>query len=517
MNDPIISNDLFSIDVASEVRKLCGEQFASDADRLAQIVRVLITHGATSIRVDSRRARTTIFAEGAVLPLAVLDPLRVLRDPDVPATARHKALAQYEQRGGSVHLVFAGETTLLLESAGQRLSLSPGSAQLSACSERNGTFVQLDRRIAEYDYKSFAKLCRFAVLPIEVQKKRVSFGRRLPDALCWDAFEGDDYDGVVGLPVKEEICRTVFLCCEIVCRETYGVSPNGFAHTAVVHDRQARLPNQVRREVLSKKLRQHRISLYQELARKLPKLSPRARRKATELLVMRAERSGDLSVLAQVPVFECLGGAVVAPEELQKHTVDGVLWAIESGRSQTWRHSAVKGRVFVLTKRERSLIEKHMGFSCSEPPLQAQEALWVHKLRTHFRPAFVELWALVMGRVFCSLPVDRQQLSADEQQLLSAMRKELKSGRYVLKGVAPGVSKETRVALAKRAMLPARCYRIDRKKTLLLPRDHALVRRAVMAIKRDARAVYPVMVALLAGHDGYGVHKNRVQEAWLTS
>ena len=54
-----------------------------------------------------------------------------------------------------------------------------------------------------------------------------------------DDVEDGDLEGLVALPRQGDVCHGVYLVNEIVARETFGVSPRGNVHLAVLRDHAA--------------------------------------------------------------------------------------------------------------------------------------------------------------------------------------------------------------------------------------------------------------------------------------
>ena len=54
----LTAHDLLSIDVEAEIKKLCGRQLDSPAERLVELARLAIQSGGRAVRVDVRRRRS---------------------------------------------------------------------------------------------------------------------------------------------------------------------------------------------------------------------------------------------------------------------------------------------------------------------------------------------------------------------------------------------------------------------------------------------------------------------------
>ena len=106
-----------SIDVDAEIRKLCGEQLASPAERLVELVRLAIRCGARRVRVQLGLRAASLDAPGAVLPPDALAALATLADPRRPSAERRRALQRCEATHGAGLLALAALPGAVLTSA----------------------------------------------------------------------------------------------------------------------------------------------------------------------------------------------------------------------------------------------------------------------------------------------------------------------------------------------------------------------------------------------------------------
>lgn len=515
---------LFSIDVDAEVRKLCGRQFASDVDRLAEMVRTAIAHGAVEVHVQLGRRRVVLDAPGAHFPTALLDMLYEIRDSAAPAARRHAAVVACERGAGLGLLALLAEPHLRISSGGRQLVIAPGSVR---CSEQRGEQsgaalrIEIRHRTTQEGKRSdrieqLTRACRYSRVPVHINGQLRSHAGEPTEAIVFLRFRTDAFEGWVGVPRDDELCRTAYLYREVIHRETVGVSRRGYAHVAAVWARQARSGEEIPLADISRAVRSARADLYQRLPQLLPTLGKTDQRAVRNLLFHLCERSRDPGPLRGLPIFRRLVGEPVAIETVRAIASDRTILAVEADAApKKW--IADPQRVFCLDERERGLLCDLLGLAVVEPPVRAPYSVW-QRLRQRLRTAtstLIRLTRRVIDRLFAGRPVDPALLTPDEQRFVAALEVELSSGRFLLPGIAWELSRRMPVVMIDRGTLPARVVRRGNHRAFELPRRARDLRDAVASVTADPGNVYPALAVLMGGYDGFGARKRVYQEALL--
>ncbi len=511
--------NLFSIDVDAEVRKLCGRQFASDVDRLAEMVRTAIAQGAVEVHLEFGRRKVVLDATGAHFPAPLLDTLYEIRNPQAPAARRHAAVVACERGAGLGLLALLAEPHLRILSGGQQLLIAPGRVRRG---ERrggrsgDGLRIEIRRRTTAAEIAQLKRACRYSRVPIHIDNQRCSHAGESAEAIVSLQFRTDAFEGWVGVPRDDELCRTAYLYREVIHRETVGVSGRGFSHVAAVWARQARSGEEIPLADISRAVRSVRVDLYRRLPQLLPTLADADQRAVRNLLFRRCERSRDPEPLRGLAIFRRLAGEPVAIETVRATATERTILAVEAGAApKPW--IADPRRVFCLDERERGLLSDLLGLAVVEPPVRVPDSAW-RRLRGRLRNGTVAVLRLtqrVIGYLLAGRQVDPALLTAQEQHFVAAVETELGSGRFLLPGISWELSRRMPVVMIDRGSLPARVVRHGNHRALEVPRGDRVLRDAVAAVAVDPGNVYPALALVMGGYDGFGARKRAHQEALL--
>jgi hypothetical protein len=516
---------ILTIDVEAEIRKICGQQFSSPAERLVELVRTVVRYGARAVRVQVGLRWATIDTIGGSIPNDVIEYLSALGDARLESNQRHAALiaCEAEHLVGLMALLGAGGAEIQTANGGGLLGLQLPAGARPIVTRGSETAPGIRIRVARrgqrrQEIAALRAACRFASLPIFLSGELVSAGMRTEDCLLEMTARSGQLECRVGLPRTGELCQTTILCQEVVSRESYSLSRRGFVHLAVVRDLGATSPDRIRPALVKSLVSAAREKLYTTLRESLPAMPLADRRVARNLLFRRCERSADLSHIEGLRLFRLLSGDVVDLGQLRAAARDGAIWAIDS--SATRRPWLVPpAELFLLDAKERDFVVKQLGMRIMQPPLLTRDTLLSRGRRMlvaagrSLRDGLRSISARVAG----VQPLSHTMLVPVERQLIAALRAELASGRYVVPGLSRDVSREVRVFMSRRGSLPLRVRRTSGGLCLLVPRHHPQVIRVVTAFCREPASLYPSLAVLFGGHDGFGKRKAALQEALIAS
>ena len=518
----------FSIDVDAEVRKLTARQFASEADQIAEVLRTAIVRGAEELHLQTgRRGRLGVgrrgwrlWAPGARLADPLIDWLALAADPRADPDARHRAVVASERGEGLGVLALLSFGELRLRAGGRVLAIGAGTVERGEASPLDGIEVRALRPLARAQVEALGRALRYAAVPTWVDGAAVSRGfsldRARDDVVLAGRFERAGIEAVVGLPRDDELCRTIFLDREVVLRERAGLSPSGECHLAVVVDRQARGPGDVRTDEALDLVRAGRARLYEEAAMRFGELATPDRAVVRRLLLRKGTRARSGAPVHGLPLFTRLDRVAVDSDAVRAAAADGMVWAV-GGASARRPVTVEAARVFVLDDADRAFLSAAHDLCFAEPPVRERDG-WTARLGRRLtrgaRGLRSALAAAIAGlRRPRAVPLD--ELQADERALAAAVEFELRGGRFLLPGLPSEVSRRVRVEMVERGPLPARTLLVPGGAVLAIPRQHPDVRAAVVAHREDPVLIYPVMALLLAGADGYGARKQHLQRHLL--
>jgi len=512
-------DQLLTIDVEAEIRKLCGRQLGDPADQVVELIRLAIRVGAQSVRVRVGFRWVDIESIGGVLPESSLRWLCATADPQLPAKDRHEALLRCEAEQGVGLLSLVTATAAVITSNNPR-----AQHQLRLCSgdpprytrrstAAPGINIRVTREASRRQTRMvLERACRFSEVPVFLDGRTISSGEDLDACLVRTQVHHEDLVCDVGLPRSGELCQTVWLSDELVRKESFGVSPRGYVHVAVIRGPGDNIDAATAKNIVH----QARSWLYDSLRAQLPRLRGADLRAARDLLFRRVERGGDEAELAGLPLFRRLSGDRVDLSALRRATRAGTVWAVEPGARR--RHWLVQPEsIFVLDARERELLTEHLRIACQEPPAMAGSSL-VSGVRRVVRGAGRKMARGVsglIGRALGGQPVNLASLSESERRLVAAVQSELSAGHFSLPGISARLSRRIHVDVCERGSLPLQVRRRGDRLAVVIPRRHAAVTRMVAALEREPASLLVVMAVLFAGHDGYGRAKIRWHEAAL--
>jgi len=155
----------------------------------------------------------------------------------------------------------------------------------------------------------------------------------------------------------------------------------------------------------------------------------------------------------------------------------------------------------------------------AEPPSRARDA-WAHRVIRGMRSgasALVRATQSTLAAVLSPSVVGRTELRADECRFVDAIAEQLQRGLFLLPGIPDTISRKTRVEMVHRGVLPLRPQHQGAARVLRIPRNNPAVRKMIRALAADPTVIYPIVIGLFGGHDGYGQRKAPLQSALMDS
>jgi len=515
---------LLTIDIQAEIRKLCGRQLVDREAHVVELVRLAVRLGARLVRVRLGWLAAHVETVGGYLPSEVLTTLAQVANPEEAAMTRHRGLVDLETTYGPAMLSLLGARWASVVSArgdsGERLRLTLGARSVleSWSAAEPGVSVSVAHRGVPWrDARVLRERCRYANLPIVVHGLDARCGLAPDDCLMDLGHERAALQGRVGLPRKGELSRTTLLVQEVLAKETFTASPRGAVHTAVVRDRLATRLDQVDTQAVHRLVLEVRDELYRRLAQRLGELSAADQVVARRRLMRYVAKSGQLELIATLTWFVNLAGEALNVTGVRARAEAGAVWAVAPGAPERRRYVVEPRAVLVLGPREREFVNEALGLKVRQPTQLSREGAWNRvgrSLRDHVMRG-VELVHRFGVRFTGVRAIPESEWTATERELMTALQREVASGRYHFVDTPQGAATQVELRLVERGALPLRPQPWAGRLVVAVPRRHPRVAPLAAAVARDPAMVYLAWAALTGGQDGYGVSKTEWQAAWL--
>lgn len=507
---------LLTIDVESELRKLTQAQLQGPWQLPAELVRRALRHGATRVEVELGRQQLRVRSEGGGVPLETLRQLAALLDNKRSSERRHRALSALERAGALALLGLVG-----LDPGSLRI-ISPGADARSDRSGRSDAGVGLSwRRGGEVELQRFkspgpehaeiivrgAKLDRARAREWLTEVARytrrntiIVDGRPLaPGAIGFnDVFSITRFQtpvpGALALPREGEVARLYLLqdglvtthmsvsdapCFEAVI-ETRGMVAAS-ASAAQLRD----LIEPLIPEIVGIAV-DHMIHCGQNGAA----LDASDRSRLTRLLLTGARRDRDQAkTIARLPLFRGLErdgrerwcDLLALRQSIQDEGGERLLTALFPDQDPA--EFAPEARIYILDESERALLGELLELGFRQPRRRVEGRRGVARLLRD-GPSLLRSRDLFASFRPGGQAIPDASLASEERALLVQLRAQLEhcevvmcTGTGPVRRLGPGPQK------------------------LLLPRDSARVKAAVIAVAQDSSWVYPALLALLDGRN----------------
>jgi hypothetical protein len=514
-------DDLLSIDVEAEIRKLAQAQLQGAWQLPAEIVRHAIRTGARAVDVELARDLVRVRDEGGTVPASVLDLLARLLDEHAEAPIRHAALRELERLGALAFVALAG--------------LGPRSGRIVARTEAGPRMLELERgqppRVREYAEPApsgtlveirgaridvgqarrwLERVARFSPVELTVDAKPL---RRGLAGMFRVATLAAPLAGVVGFS-RETTGAHVWLLLHGVVVTHVTVTPAPPFEAAV--EMAGLAPPDATPAALRAAIEHHLDELLAQVVRALSRLAlahetadaadardvarllleaVRLRRFAPEIARLPLFRGWERDAAARlVPArFDLVGLRRAVDEASGTRSIPALLPDQDPDRF------AVGAVVFVLDEAERAMLRDLMGLGFVAPRRRERAGRW-RRGWASARRTVADLSRAFAAMLPGHAPLPDAALTADERRFLVVARAALSGQR-------------TRGTPVRDLVLCGGGGSVRRMAgSLRLPRANPEVEACVRAVVRDAGLVYPALLALL---DGRALPSAHARVAWI--
>lgn len=504
---------LLTIDVESELRKLTQAQLQGPWQLPAELVRRALRHGAARVEVELGRQQLRVRSQGGGVPQVVLRELAALLDPQRSPQRRHRALSELERAGELSLLGLLGLEPTQLRIVTLAASSEGATAEHPAMglSWRSGGAVELQRfeppgpthaevlvRGAKLDRTRarewLADVARHAPSEIEVDgRPLIGAGAGFEDAFSITRIV-DPVPATLALPREGELARLYLLQDGLIT--THMSVPEAPCFEAAIETRTLAEPTASAaqlRELIQPLIPkivaaaiEHMIAVGQQGAA----LAPADRSRLTRLLLHGARRDREQAkTIARLPLFRGLErdgrerwcDLLALRQSVQEEAGERLLIALFPDQDPA--EFAPEARLYVLDESERALLGELLELGFRQPRRR------VHGRRGLLK-ALRELPSQLRGQaLFAALrpggrPIPDATLEHDERTFLIQLRAQLEGCEVAM---CTGSGPVRRIGAGPHK--------------LLLPRQSARVKSAVVAVSQDPSWVYPALLALLDGRD----------------
>jgi hypothetical protein len=487
-------DDLLSIDVDSELRKLPVNAFAVREEYVVELIRSAVLRGAGTVWVCIGLRRVVVADDGKPLSLDTLAAAAQVFDRTEAADRRHEALSALTA-GGSLGLLAAwapGPRRVRVTSPEGALTVSGGQPRLEA---RPGVGVKAGDPVNTVELTRFGKparerecvceMVRHAAVRVLLEGRLVS---RLgaEDALVREALPAPA-SGTVWVPASGEACRLHLLRNGIRHRLAARTGArSGLVYHAAVET------GCVPERDLARLVEAAAAALYARLAA-VHARRPERRERVEELLFRHARITGDTSLAGSAPLFLTATGDRVSLAEIRDAGSREALYAVDLRARR--RVAAPPGALLLrLGPRQREFLTG-AGVALRPPPSRARGPAIARGLA-----AFWTLVTSAAATVTGGRGVRPEELSEGERQLVALLQEMVDTGRLRVPAAGRG---NVRVTLSAGGMGAAvRSRTRAGQEQLVLRREHRLVRMAAAAVLRNRANVHLAAAALVP--DGPG-------------
>lgn len=497
---------LLTIDVESELRKLTQAQLQGPWQLPAELVRAAVRQGATRVEVELGRQQLCVRSDGGGVPYAILRELAALLDPQRSPQRRHKALSELERVGALSLLGLVG-----LQPSSLRI-VSPASADAPAMGIRWRSGVvemqkfeppgprhaevlvrgaKLDRTRAR---EWLADVARYAPVTIEIDGRPLTpVGGGFEDAFSIKRIH-TPVPATLALPREGELARLYLLqdglvtthmsvaeapCFEAAI-ETRALAEPGASAARLRDVIQPLIPGIVEVAI------EHMIRVGERSA----SLAASDRSRLTRLLLHGARRHREQAkTIARLPLFRGLErdgrerwcDLLALRQSVQDEGGERLLTALFPDQDPA--EFASEARIYVLDESERALLGELLELGFRQPRRRVEARRGLLELLRQL-PSVLRGHGLIAALRPGGRPIPDAALGPEERTLLVQLRAQLEGCEVAM---CTGSGPVRRIGAGPHK--------------LLLPRDSAQVKSAVIAVGSDSTWVYPALLALLDGRD----------------
>ncbi|MCP4606177.1 MAG: hypothetical protein GY847_37635 [Proteobacteria bacterium] len=508
---PIVS-DLFSIDVDSEIRKLCNRRFRAKGESILELVSFGMGLDPEQIDIEIGRYRLVVHCRGVVMDNSIPEWLASIFNPSRSEDLRHKALVELEREHGLGLLAAFAEqpSKVILEwvASGRcrGIVFKAGRPPQSFDPNRpDGLKIVITRRrhFLKKEIHLIEKSCRYATVPMRLNSRQVNTKLHLDNCLIQKKLKAAGTRGAVGVPKEGDLLRITLLKRGVVREEVVRPALNGLVLSAVVEDRNDDIGNIVN------ELQNEGIKLYAKLAANYDDLSENTKQRVLDLLFDHCRYSGNKQLLCGVHAFLQVNGPPLDLPGVLEAAGRGVLYAIDmDARLNAYE---ISGRpVLMIDQRQRKFLGQEPRLELTTPPRRACRAGFKIRISTQLRSAGE--WISRFSNRRPGRPIPDEQLDPEERAFIEAVRTEIASGAFLVEDFERSTDKSV-------SMVSGRQCPWIRKRShsgsdvYCIARSHTLVKAMVAKFAESPLYLYPTLVSLTQGHDGSAANRKATHQA----
>jgi hypothetical protein len=481
--------DLLTIDVASELRKLCAAQIEGPWQLPAELVRRAVRAGASGVNVTFTRRGVLVADDGSGLDPTLVRSVAVLLDGRESDARRHAALTALEGAGELALLALGGvdrlkSVSLRTTHGRQRYSLAiEEGLPVLGVEEARGRGTEISVEAAGLDRTRaaswLAEVARFAPVPVMIDGAPLAAGFT---GTLVEAGLRAPLHGRIALPASGDTAVAFLLAHGIVTSRMTVPDAPAFEAAVEVGEAAADLTPARLREALTPHLPaliDQAVDLIASAAAACPMGSEPVRARLAHLALQAAQRTTPARI-ERAAVFRVIapaGGGLASLAALREAAgATGTLLGL-SPQQPLDRYTLGPRPVVIAGDAERSLLAEVLGVRFVPPTLRASTLSIAATLR---RAAHATARAAQSARDTLRLgqgrPLEEGVLTAAEVKLLVALRPHLL---------------ETSVAFCAGRGRPRK-----RGQTLMLPREDDTVVSSVRAYEANPRWLRQIYLSL---------------------
>ncbi len=491
-----LENELFAIDVDAEIHKLVERRFKVSGEAIAELVSFAASLEPKRIDITLGRRQLKICCPGATLDDALLGRLILIFDPARAKTKRHLAMVELEKTFGLEFLAaFAGQPSrVAIEWTGsdrvRGIAFSPGSsprAYTPSLSKGVNIAVSGPRGGLKKEKRVIERHCRYANVPVYLNRTKVSGGLHLDDCIVQESFAKADARGVIGVPLEGDLLRLTRLVSGVVKEEVVLPSRGGFVVNVAVETNQ-------NLSTIADILSDMGSRLYANLAASYDDQDDVGGR-ILELLFDRWGHRGGEQLLRGLKAFPQADGPPLDLDAVREAAKEGPVLAIDRDTPSA-AYEIGDRPVLRLDRHQRRFLDHDLRIPLVTPPQRARFSILRTRLGARLRNAVEQAGHLLGGGPVAPVPDD--QLDSEERAFLDAVRLEISSGAFAFDRNDKRCPEEICMATGgKRPWILVRNH--VGEDVLRIARTNRIVKGMVSAFDRDPAYLYPALVALTNG------------------
>ena len=484
----VLPTGLLSIDVAAHLKKLAAHTFGSRSHYPVELVRLALSRGAERVELTIKPGRVEIQDDGREIEASQLESLSRLLTPDRPAGERELAIESLKTRQGiGLPAIFSPSPhRVVIENASRiekKSILIKGGTLIESTScgidsgtriiiYRNGGDVKQEKEILQ-DY------CRAAPKDIVVNGKALEKKALLTPppivALKLDGSQGVG-EGLVGIPIKGDLCKILFLDQGIPYFGATLRPWKGFIFSLAVE-----YPGELTGSFLNR-LTEPLSRLYCRLAQRYPTYPEPLRERVEELLFKHNRLIGDRRLVNLFSPFKVLANSPhpLSLSQVSGKASQGILYAIPAAENPA-RYDTQGGTTLILRRNQVDFLVNfhHLPLHFLSPVKYHKKPLQI------FRKGIEKLKKSISRLLAAGRKIrDNNELTDEEQDFIKALTRHLSAQGFKNANLLPGLEIETAM-INGRGISPV----VFKDHRLLINRGHPLVRKALRAYRLDPRSI----------------------------